>query len=493
MFLNIEGTNVYYEIMGEGKPIILLHGWGCNSSTFKPLTQFLQKNHMVFALDFPGFGKSDMPKSPWDVGNYSAFLKKFMEQICLKKTDIIAHSFGGRVAIKLAAEQPELVNKLILVSSAGIKPRRAFKYYFKTILAKTGKLIAKILGTPGDKIKNWIYHHIASQDFQSAGPMRKTLIKIISEDLYPLLEKILAPTLLIWGEKDMETPVYMGKKMEREISDAGLVILKNAGHYSYLEQFQSFCVIINNFLQSGPDNRSIIPENCSKSTQVKKMFSSIAHRYDLLNCLLSCGRDKYWRQKAINLLNVMPGEKYIDVAAGTGDMAIEIAKRGIEGTKVAAVDFSQNMVSFGDKKIKNLHFQDRVKFQLADSQNLPFNDNSFHSAVCAFGVRNFSNMLEGIIEMKRVIKKNGKIVILEFFKPRNRTFRFFYYFYFKKMLPFIGGIISGKHTAYKYLPDSVISFYTQEELMHIMKKAGLKNVNYFNLTFGIVSLHIGYK
>lgn len=490
----MEGTNVYYETAGRGNPILLLHGWGCDTSTFRPLIEFLQKKYRVFALDFPGFGKSDIPKFPWDVSNYSTFLKKFMEQISLYKTDIIAHSFGGRVAIKLAVEQPEMINKLILVNCAGIKPRRTFKFYFKTILAKTGKMSAQRLGAPGNKIKNWIYRYIGSKDFQNAGPMRKTFIKIINEDLYPLLRNILAPTLLIWGENDKETPVYMGKIMEKEINDAGLVILKKAGHYSFFDRFQDFCLIIDNFLQSTSNNSYRTPGNDCKSTQVKKMFSSIAHRYDLLNCLLSFGKDKYWRQFAVNQLNLIPGEKYLDVASGTGDMAIEIAKRSIdEGIQVSAVDFSHNMIGLGEKKIKKLHFQDRVKFQLADSQNLPFENNSFHAAVCAFGVRNFSNQLEGIKEMRRVIKENGKIVILEFFKPKNLMFSFFYYLYFKKMLPLIGGFISGKFSAYLYLPNSVLNFYNQEELKQIMIEAGLKNVNYLNLTFGIVSVHVGYK
>ena len=195
----------------------------------------------------------------------------------------------------------------------------------------------------------------------------------------------------------------------------------------------------------------------------------------------------------MNQLKLIPGERYIDVAAGTGDMAIEIAQRRVADVHVAAVDFSRNMICFGGKKIKKRHFEDRIKFHLADSENLPFKDNSFHSAVCAFGVRNFSNHFEGIKEMRRVIKEKGQIVILEFSKPKNWIFRFLYYFYFKKMLPLIGGFISGKLSAYRYLPDSVLNFYSQEELKLVMEKTGLKKINYFTLTFSIVTVHIGYK
>lgn len=250
MFININNINVYYEITGKGSPVLLLHGWGGSISSFKPLTDILQQNYNVTVLDFPGFGKSDVPESPWGTSSYTVFLAKFMEQIGLKQTDIIAHSFGGRVAIRLAAEHPEMVNKLVLVNSAGIKPHRTYKYYLKTFIAKTGKIAAKIPGESGKKIKNRIYRYIGSKDFLNAGPMRSILIKIINEDLQPLLKRIMSPTLLIWGENDLETPVYMGKIMEREIKNAGLVVLKNAGHYSYLDQFQHFCAIIANFLKA---------------------------------------------------------------------------------------------------------------------------------------------------------------------------------------------------------------------------------------------------
>ena len=250
MIVNINNLNVYYEITGQGNPVLLLHGWGVDISSFRSIIDFLQKNYKVIALDSPGFGKSDIPESPWDVGSYSAFLAAFMNQTGLTKTDIIAHSFGGRIAIRLAVEQPEIINKLILVNSSGIKPCRTYKYYFKTFLAKTGKIASKFLGEPGNKFKKMIYEHIGSKDFQNAGAMRNTFIKIINEDLQPLLKNIITPTLLIWGENDKETPVYMGKIMEKEIKDSGLVILKNAGHYSYLDQFHQFCTIVNNFLQT---------------------------------------------------------------------------------------------------------------------------------------------------------------------------------------------------------------------------------------------------
>lgn len=228
-------------------------------------------------------------------------------------------------------------------------------------------------------------------------------------------------------------------------------------------------------------------------TNTRELFSSIAHRYDLLNHLLSFGWDRCWRRAAIDKLSMIQGERYIDIAAGTGDMAIEMARRRVAGIHITAIDFSRNMIDCGTKKIKKLKFEDRVKFQLADSENLPFEDNSFHSAVCAFGIRNFSDQLKGIREMRRVIKENGQVVILEFTQPKNRIFKFFYYFYFKKVLPLIGGLISGKYSAYQYLPDSVVNFCNQEELKLIMEKAGLKKINYFNLTFGVVTVHIGHK
>jgi len=169
------------------------------------------------------------------------------------KADLIGHSFGGRIIISLAANFPEKVGKLILVDSAGIRPKRTARYYLRALMAKTGKRLSS-LPLFGKGLKDVIYSRIGSKDYREAGNMRGTMVKVVNEDLTPLLAKIKAPTLLIWGEEDKETPISHARIMERQIEDAGLVILKGAGHFSYLDNLAQFCLIAANFLGECQDD-----------------------------------------------------------------------------------------------------------------------------------------------------------------------------------------------------------------------------------------------
>jgi demethylmenaquinone methyltransferase/2-methoxy-6-polyprenyl-1,4-benzoquinol methylase len=234
-----------------------------------------------------------------------------------------------------------------------------------------------------------------------------------------------------------------------------------------------------------------IQEN--KDTFVKGMFSGIAHRYDLLNRLLSMRRDVYWRRFAVRELLKTGGSLFLDVATGTGDCAIEIVRQGGEKKKVIGVDFTPEMIYAGRKKIEREGLSDCITLLETNAMGLPFDDNYFDGAMSAFGVRNFSDIRKGIREMRRVIRQNGKVVILEFTNPSNKLFKTIYHIYFKNVLPFIGGIISGKRYAYQYLPDSVMNFPGNNELKRIMEAEGLRDVRYFNLTFGIVAVHVGVK
>jgi demethylmenaquinone methyltransferase/2-methoxy-6-polyprenyl-1,4-benzoquinol methylase len=229
------------------------------------------------------------------------------------------------------------------------------------------------------------------------------------------------------------------------------------------------------------------------STQINEMFASIAHRYDFLNKLLSAGFDKQWRIKAVDKLKIKPNSIYLDVASGTGDMAIEIAKRLIENVAVTAVDFTKEMLQLGQEKIDILGLSDNITLQTADAQALPFADDKFDGAVCAFGVRNFSNIHIGILEMKRVIKRGSKVIILEFTTPQSPILRELYLFYFRNILPLIGGLISSAPEAYHYLPDSVMKFPSPEGLKTIMENTGLVDIKYERLSFGIVTIHTGRK
>ena len=250
MNVEIDGLKVFYEVGGTGETVVLLHGWGGQSESFKPVFDFLINGYKTYSLDLPGFGKSDMPPCPWGADDYTRLILGFFEELQIAKANIIAHSFGGRIAIVLAAKQPEKVDKLVLVDSAGLKPRRTVKYHVRVSIAKMGKLLfsARLFGTFGNKARKAISRLVGSKDYQDAGEMRGTFVKVVNEDLRPLLPKIRASTLLVWGEKDTATPISHAKIMENEIEDAGLVVLQNAGHFSYLDNFPQFCRIVSRFL-----------------------------------------------------------------------------------------------------------------------------------------------------------------------------------------------------------------------------------------------------
>jgi len=235
-------------------------------------------------------------------------------------------------------------------------------------------------------------------------------------------------------------------------------------------------------------------DNSAKdSSKIQDMFSSIAHRYDFLNRLLSLGRDQYWRRFAVYQLPKMDKALFLDVATGTGDVAIEIAKRYPSGVKVIGVDFSDKMLEIGREKIRKLGYQERIELRFGDLNSLPFEEEIFDAAIIAFGIRNIQNYNQGIKEMKRVVKEGGKVVILEFTSSQKRFFRLPYRIYIKRILPVIGEIFSGRRGAYRYLPESVLGFLTPEELKKAMEEARLRDVKYHNLTFGITTVYVGIK
>lgn len=244
----IKGLNISYQVAGEGDTVLLLHGWGGEAASFQPVFEWLAQFHKVYALDLPGFGMSQMPPTAWDTSDYAQFVTAFLEKLCIPKAHLIGHSFGGRISIILSAEHPEKVDKLILVDSAGIKPPRTAKYYFRVGIAKVGKLLRRC-GKHGNHLANTVSQRTGSKDYQEAGNMRATLVKVVNQDLRTFLPRIAASTLLIWGEDDKDTPVSFGQIMEKEIPDAGLVVLKEAGHFSYLDQFPQFCSIVASFLK----------------------------------------------------------------------------------------------------------------------------------------------------------------------------------------------------------------------------------------------------
>jgi pimeloyl-ACP methyl ester carboxylesterase len=248
-FSELEGIRFRYKSAGTGDQVILLHGWGGSIKSIESVFQRLTLYYEVFAIDLPGHGLSDFPPNPWGVFDYSEFLRKVMDEFKLIKPHFIAHSFGGRVAIHLAANFPQRVHKLILVNSAGVKPPRSTKYYFKVSLAKVAKYFGKRFGRAGRIVRNRLYLAIQSKDYSNAGPLRDTFIKIVNEDLALMLPRIESPTLLIWGEKDKDTPLSSGRLMQKLIPRSELIVLKNAGHFSYIDQFAKFCLFSEKFLR----------------------------------------------------------------------------------------------------------------------------------------------------------------------------------------------------------------------------------------------------
>jgi len=224
-----------------------------------------------------------------------------------------------------------------------------------------------------------------------------------------------------------------------------------------------------------------------KKNNVKNIFDSIAFRYDFLNHLLSFGVDNYWRRKALQLTRVDSDTILLDVACGTGDVAIEAYKQGVRN--VIGADFSHNMLGLFKKKREWI--DGRVVQTTAEQ--MPFRDNTFTNITVAFGVRNFYDIKEGFRSFHRALKNDGKVTIIEFQMPENKVLRSLYKFYFKKILPLVGGLVSKNKTAYQYLPDSVEEFDEKILLVDLLKDVGFKSVRKYKLTFGIVQVVIAEK
>jgi pimeloyl-ACP methyl ester carboxylesterase len=248
-YLDICRVRIHYKAGGAGEQVLLLHGWGGSIESMGLIFDALAKSYSVFAIDFPGHGQSDLPPSPWGVSDYTDCLLHIMDTLGLQRPHIIAHSFGGRVTIRLAKLHPDRVNKIILVDSAGIRPPRPPKYYFKIGLAKTAKFLARYGGEIGQAIRNFIFSHMGSKDYINAGPLRDTFIKVVNDDQAEMLPYIKSPTLLIWGADDKDTPLASANRMEKLIPHASLVVLENAGHFSYIDQSNKFNLIIRKFLR----------------------------------------------------------------------------------------------------------------------------------------------------------------------------------------------------------------------------------------------------
>lgn len=229
----------------------------------------------------------------------------------------------------------------------------------------------------------------------------------------------------------------------------------------------------------------------SKKDQVEEMFNKISPRYDLLNHLLSANIDKLWRKNTIKKLKPSHPKLILDVATGTGDFAIAATK--INGSKVIGIDISEGMLEVGRKKIEKKKLSDKIELIKADSENLPFENNKFDAVIVGFGVRNFETLKKGLAEINRVLKPGGVFYVLEFSKPDKSPFKQMYQFYFTKILPFIGGMVSKDSRAYTYLPESVNEFPDGDKFLTILAEVGFINNKCFKQTFGIATIYEAHK
>ena len=230
-----------------------------------------------------------------------------------------------------------------------------------------------------------------------------------------------------------------------------------------------------------------------KKEKIQEMFDGIAPSYDRLTHLMSLNVDKLWRRYALREIVDGTVQQILDVACGTGDSTISIARAAGPGSRVTGVDISEGMMALVMRKAAHEGVHDRIRLQVADGENLPFEEGAFHRVTCAFGIRNFEHKELGLKEFFRVLKPAGKVVILELSLPRNRVLLRFYDLYFLHILPWLGGLVSGNKAAYRYLPASVHAFPAPEAFCALMRDAGFKNVRQRSLSFGLCRMFVGEK
>lgn len=229
-----------------------------------------------------------------------------------------------------------------------------------------------------------------------------------------------------------------------------------------------------------------------KGTQVEKMFDSIAENYDKLNHTLSMGIDKGWRKKGIDSLKKNKPQRILDIATGTGDLAIQ-ACRQMNPEQIVGVDISEGMMDVGRKKVASLDLSDKIMFERQDCMALTYEDNTFDAAMIAFGVRNFANLGQGLKEIRRVLKPGGELMILELTTPKHFPIKQGYWLYSRLFIPTVGRLISKDQSAYTYLPKTIEAFIQGKEMTNALLNAGFSEARYKSLTFGICTIYLAKK
>lgn len=259
MFYTTSGVPVYYEQQGQGvENALLLHGWGCDSTFFSPIAYALSAEMRVTSIDFPAHGKSGRPPEPWGVPEYAKCLVDLIKKLDIAPCNVIAHSFGCRIALYISVYHPELIKKVVITGGAGIKSiptetdlKKQKRYQRLKKLCQQMMHVKLLGGLPAILLKR-LKKKYGSKDYNSLDEeMQKTFIKVISLDMREKLKLISIPTLLVWGENDTETPIWMGQLMASEIPDAALITFERGTHFAYLEQWQRFVPIVLHFFIKG--------------------------------------------------------------------------------------------------------------------------------------------------------------------------------------------------------------------------------------------------
>ncbi len=244
--MKICGVNTAYRHTGTGRDVVLLHGWGQNMFMMSAIENHLSPFFSVWNLDFPGHGESDEPPTAWGMEEYTAFLEEFIRLNGIKDPILIGHSFGCRAAIRYAAAHP--VHKMCLTGAAGIRPKQSGTQKLRVKAYKAAKWALKAAGQ--EEALKKLQDRSGSQDYRNAhGVMRETFVKVVNDDVSPLLSKISCPVLLVWGSNDTAVPLWMGQQMEREMQDAGLAVFEGDDHFAYWNQAERFNRVLDAFLK----------------------------------------------------------------------------------------------------------------------------------------------------------------------------------------------------------------------------------------------------
>jgi len=251
LFVKVRNLNIHYKVTGSGEPLLLLHGWGCNAQHWTRLQQHLAKRFTTYAIDLPGFGLSNSPETVWGSPEYADLVAQFIGAVKVTNPILIGHSLGGKIIINLVARNLVAVRKIVLISSAGVKLPRSLGLWLRIYSFKVVKFFALLpitRGLFGAKIERY-KRKFGSEDYRNAdGHMRSILVKVVKEDLISLLPLVKAPALLLWGGKDISTPLRAGQIMQAMISGSKLKVFPGSGHFPFLDNYETVVVELDGFL-----------------------------------------------------------------------------------------------------------------------------------------------------------------------------------------------------------------------------------------------------